>query len=410
MDRLEGRALETHRAFRFRLYPSAEQETQFRQYAGVVRLVYNLALEQRCHHWRAYKRAHGKTISMPGQCRELTELRSSFAFIGAVNRSCQEQALRDLESSFSRFFLGQSGFPRPRKKGVNDAFRFKGRDVWVERLNRNWGRVKLPGIGVVRFVWTRRLEGRVSNATISRDALGWHVSFACAFEHGALASPRTNSVGIDRGIVHTLALSNGSFADMPMEQLRLLDRRARKQAQALSRSGRGSNRGSKTRIRLAATRAKAARIRKHFNHVQSRRIAEAFGTVVAEDLKTANMTRSAKGTAEQPGVSVAAKSGLNRAILDRGWHQFEAFLAYKLEANGGELIKVLAAYTSQTCSACGSISKHHRKSQAVFQCSDCGHSANADTNAAINILRAGTRPADANDEVAHVVRESRRAA
>ena len=94
------------------------------------------------------------------------------------------------------------------------------------------------------------------------------------------------------------------------------------------------------------------------------------------------------------------------AVTEQGWHQFETFLSYKLDAIGGVLIKVPAAYTSQTCSECGSISKSHRKSQAVFKCSDCGHDGNADTNAAINILRAGTRPSGREPVAAPLNRES----
>lgn len=105
--------------------------------------------------------------------------------------------------------------------------------------------------------------------------------------------------------------------------------------------------------------------------------------------KVASMSRSAKGTAEKPGKNVAAKSGLNKSILDQGWGMFREILNYKLDWKGGELLAVPAAYTSQTCSDCGHVTKENRKSQSRFECVQCGHSANADTNAAINILRAG---------------------
>lgn len=99
------------------------------------------------------------------------------------------------------------------------------------------------------------------------------------------------------------------------------------------------------------------------------------------------MSASAKGTAEQPGRKVKQKAGLNRAILDQGWSMFRAMLAYKLADRGGRLIEVPAAYTSQTCPVCGHVHPDNRKSQAAFVCVVCGHQANADTNAAINILR-----------------------
>lgn len=392
-----------NRGFRYKLAPTAEQEILFRQFSGVCRLVYNLALEQR----QTWGRAH--RIGYVQQAADLTRLRAEYDWIAAVSQTCQQQALRDLDKAFANFFAKRGGYPTPRKKGFNDAFRFMGREVQIERVNRNWGRVRLPKIGWVRFRWTRAVEGRLFNATVSPDPLGWHISFACEIDQVAPDNIML-SVGIDRGVAHTLALSNGTFADMPMKSLRLLDRRVRKHSRALARCKRGSNRRTKVRADLAATKAKAARVRKHFNHVQSGRIAKAFGTVVIEELRTANMTRSARGSVEKPGRNVRAKAGLNRAILEQGWHQFATFLSYKLEANGGFLVSVPAAYTSQTCSGCGSISRYHRKSQAVFECSDCGCSANADHNAALNILRAGTRPAVREPVAAPSIRESRRAA
>lgn len=104
-----------------------------------------------------------------------------------------------------------------------------------------------------------------------------------------------------------------------------------------------------------------------------------------EDLRIANMTASAKGTLETPGINVHAKSGLNRRILDQGWGEFRRQLGYKLEWKGGTLVLVDPRDTSRTCAACGHISRENRQTQAAFCCVACGHAANAD--AAINILR-----------------------
>ena len=104
------------------------------------------------------------------------------------------------------------------------------------------------------------------------------------------------------------------------------------------------------------------------------------------------MVRSAKGTREKAGRNVRAKAGLNRSILDQGWHMFGTFLAYKLGESGGRLIEVPAHYTSQTCAECGVIDAGSRQSQSRFVCTGCGHAANADENAAINILRRAGSP------------------
>ena len=111
--------------------------------------------------------------------------------------------------------------------------------------------------------------------------------------------------------------------------------------------------------------------------------------VVVEDLQIKNMSSSASGTMENPGRNVRVKSGLNKSILDQGWGEFVRQLEYKLGWLGGILLRVAPQYTSQKCSQCGHISKDNRKSQAKFKCMACGFEANADHNAALNILAAG---------------------
>lgn len=144
---------------------------------------------------------------------------------------------------------------------------------------------------------------------------------------------------------------------------------------------------------LARAKAKIARVRLHWNHERTTEIARTHSVVVLEALKTKSMTASAKGTVEEPRRKVRQKAGLNRAILSNAWHQFELLLSYKLAARGGELRRVNPAYTSQCCAECGTIDKASRESQAAFHCGHCGHTTNADINAARNILRAGTQPA-----------------
>lgn len=381
-----------NRGYRFRLYATVEQEELFGQFAGVCRFVYNIALEQRRDWWRNYRKTTGTNISFASQCRELTDLRAEFEWIAAVPCAPQQQALRDLDKAYQDFFAGRTDYPSPRKKGVNDSFRFNGRNCAWRKLNAKWAAVRLPKFGEVKFRLTQNILGTVKSVTVTLDTLGWHVVFSTEVEHEA---PKNfgPAVGIDRGVIHTLALSDGRFMDMPKEQLKLLDRRARKHQKRLSRCNHGSNRRSVARKLLARTKAKAARLRLHWNHERTTEIAAAHGVVVIESLKTRNMTASAKGTVEEHGRNVRQKAGLNRAILENGWYQFEALLSYKIAERGGVLHKVNSAYTSLCCSSCGTIDKASRESQARFKCGHCGHSANADTNAARNILKAGTQPA-----------------
>ncbi|WP_207461062.1 RNA-guided endonuclease TnpB family protein [Azospirillum sp. SYSU D00513] len=381
-----------NRGYKFRLYATDEQETLFGQYAGVCRLVYNLGLEQRRNWWRLFRANTGNAISYPSQARELTALRAEFDWIAAVSIICQQQALRDLDKAFGNFFAGRADYPTPRKRGLNDAFRFSGRDCQWHKLNAKWATVKLPKIGEVKFRLTRAIPGTIKNVTVTGDALGWHVVFSTEVEHTAPANFGP-AVGIDRGVVRTLALSDGTFRDMPKERLNVLDRRARKQARKLAKCKRGSNRRNAARKTLARTKAKIARVRLHWNHERTTEIAATHGVVALEALKTKSMTASAAGKVEEPGRKVRQKAGLNRAILNNAWHQFEALLSYKIAERGGELRKVNPAYTSQCCAECGTIDKASRESQANFRCGHCGHTANADTNAARSILRAGTQPA-----------------
>ena len=112
--------------------------------------------------------------------------------------------------------------------------------------------------------------------------------------------------------------------------------------------------------------------------------------VVIEDLKIANMSKSAKGTKESPGKNVKAKSGLNKSILDQGWYEFRRQLEYKQLWRGGQVLAVLAAYTSQRCSCCGHTEAGNRKTQELFLCVSCGYQDHADINAAKNIEAAGS--------------------
>ncbi|WP_035228693.1 RNA-guided endonuclease InsQ/TnpB family protein [Acidiphilium angustum] len=373
------------RGYTFALRPTVEQAEKFAQTAGVCRLVWNLALEQRRTHWRNYQGRTGNNLNYVTQARELTLLRAEMDFIREVSQNAQQYALKALDDAYRRAFKGLGGFPQPKKKGVNDSFTFTGREVSVERLNHRWGRVKLPKIGWVKFRMTRDVEGKMTEATVNRTALGWQVSIGCKIDRDI--QDVGGAVGIDRGVAVPLMLSDGTAYRLP-ETVALLDRRIRKAQRIASRRKRGSNRCRKAQRRVAALSAKRARIRKHWAHETTTDIARKFGTVVIERLRTKNMTKSASGTIAEPGKNVAQKRGLNRAILNVGWHQVETMLFYK----AFRVVKVDPRHTSQTCSACGNLDSRSRKNQASFVCSACGFHSNADQNAAINILQRGNTP------------------
>ena len=369
------------RGFVYRLYPTGDQDPLFRQCAGVCRLVYNLALEQR----RIWGKSHGCNFHTASA--DLKHLRAEFDWIGAVSQTAQLQTLMDLDKAFSNFFAARAAFPKPRRKGENDSFRFNGREVATRRLNRRWSEIRLPKIGWVRYRDTRPLAGDVRNATVSLTPLGWQVSVMCRRE---VAEPvrLPGSVGIDRGVAVPLMLSTGEAIPLPGSLARL-DKQHRRAQRVVARRKRGSRRHARAMRRASAIKAKVARVRAHWQHETTTKIARTFGIVSVEALRTRNMTRSAKGTIDAPGRNVRAKRGLNRAILNVGWFGLETKLAYKLAERGGVLVRVDPAFTSQTCSACGTVDSRGRESQASFVCPACGFRCNADWNAAVNIERRG---------------------
>ncbi|WP_346776602.1 transposase [Streptomyces sp. HNM0574] len=203
------------------------------------------------------------------------------------------------------------------------------------------------------------------------------------------AKPGT-AVGIDRGVRFAAVTSDGDFHDRAFvtggESLRY-----RRLQQRLARSKKGSANRRKTVAAMNRVMGRVTDRRGDFCAQVAGRITAKNELVALEDLKTRNMSASASGTVAEPGRRVAQKRGLNKAILNKGWHRLEQALAGAARYTGTRLVKVNPAYTSQRCSACGFVTENNRESQAVFRCkaAGCGHAENADVNAAKNIRYAG---------------------
>ena len=375
------------KAAMFRLYPTPGQAAQMAQIAGACRFVYNLALEQRRDWWRRFRSVTGGNISYASQCRELTALRAEVDWLKACPVHALQQALKDLDRAYQNFFAGRAAYPTPRKKAVNDSFRFPDPvSLIVKRTGKSSGQMKLPKLGWVRLRGWQALPGEICTITVSRRAGQWFAAVQCEREVEEPKPSTLPTVGIDMGIAVFAALSDGAII-VPANHGKKALRALRKAQRALARKKRGSANRRKAIRRVAKIQQRVANARKDFLHKHSTIIAQNHGVVVVEALEVRNMSASAKGSVEQPGRKVRQKAGLNRAILDQGWSMFRAMLAYKLADHGGKLVEVPAAYTSQTCPVCGCVDTANRQSQADFVCVACGHAANADTNAAINILR-----------------------
>lgn len=373
------------RASVYRLEPTNEQAEAFAQWVGACRFVYNLALEQRRDWYRP-----GRCFSYIQQQNELPELRAQVDWLAAVPSCALQMSVRALDSAFQNFFSGRSGYPKMKRKGERDSFTIPDPvKLRFKRLNKKRGAIRLPKLGWVKCIGYRPLGGSLRSVTVRRKVGHWYASVAWRVECADPEKSTLPEVGIDRGVAVFASLSNGTMAPS-LNAFKSVEDRLAKAQRKLARKKKFSSNWSKQKTKITRLYTKAANSRKDFLHKLSTEIAKNHGVVKVEKLQVRNMTASAAGTVENPGTNVRQKSGLNRSILDQGWSMFATMLRYKLAERGGELQEVDPAYTSQTCSCCGTIDKASRKDQATFECTACGHSDNADVNAAKNILQART--------------------
>lgn len=363
---------------RYRLLPTAEQTAVLAEHCRHARYVWNLAVEQQ-QHWQPGRRAPGYTEHFA----QLTAARAEHEWLAAGSQTVQQQALRDFAQALRNFFGRTHRRPRWRKAGVHEGFRQVAvKAHHIKQLNRRFGRVWVPKVGWVRFRCTRPVPEGVKSYRVTRDRVGrWHLAFAHAPQ--PIAGPGHGSiVGIDRGVTVAAALSTGELLHVPglshgeAARFRVLQQR-------LARAQHGSNRRARTKLAIAKLKAKEAARRKDWVEKLSTDVARRFDTIRVEALDVRAMTRSARGTIEQPGHRVTRKRGLNRGISRSGWGQLAMRLQHKAR---GRVEQIPAAYTSQRCSVCGHVAPGNRKSQAVFECEACTTGpCNADHNAARNI-------------------------
>lgn len=384
---------------RFRMYPTQVQEVLLLEQCGHARYVWNLGLEQRLM-WRRRK---GPTPGLAEQNRQLTEARAAFPWLAAGSVTVQQQALRDLDQAWRNFFAGTHNRPTWRKRGQGDGFRIVGSQALrVRQDNRRWSSVLVPKVGWVRFKRSRALPDWKSYR-VTRDRAGrWHIAFAAIPE--SIPAPGTGEVaGVDRGVAVAVAVSDGTMTGPAGLRTKEAERLLRLQ-RCLARAQRGSVRRGKAKAAIARLRAREADRRKDWVEKTTTHLARTFDVIRVEDLNIKGMTRSAHGTKDAPGRKVRQKAGLNRGILAAGWGQLVTRLEQKAP---GRVERVNAAYTSQTCNACGHVASGSRQSQSDFRCVACGHCDNADLNAARNIAagRAVTARGDRAKPARSVKRE-----
>ncbi|SOC26076.1 putative transposase [Thalassospira xiamenensis] len=354
-----------------------------RRFAGACRFVFNKALALQKERYEAGE----KKLGYAGLCKMLTEWRNSTetAWLADAPVHPLQQTLKDLERAYSNFFAKRADFPRFKKKDLSDSFRYP--DPKQLKLDQGNSRLFLPKLGWLRYRNSRDVLGEVKNITVSQSCGKWFVSIQTEREVEQ-PIPEGGAVGIDMGIARFATLSDGTFYE-PLNSFKKHEAALRKAQQAMSRKVRFSNNWKKARARVQKIHSRIGNARRDYLHKTSTTISKNHAMVCIEDLQVRNMSKSAAGTIEAPGRNVRAKSGLNKSILEQGWFEFRRQLDYKLEWKGGWLVAVPPQNTSRTCPCCGHVSADNRKTQARFECVECGFGENADMVGAINVLRAG---------------------
>lgn len=372
------------KSFRYRVYPSPEQEARLASWENSLRFLWNLAHEQRLL-GLARPRGERRYYTAFDQQKELTVLRGELPWLADVPRHVCAQLLVALDLAWQRCLKKLARQPRWKRKGLDHV-------SVCETDPKGWyldeDTLVFPKLGKVRAVVHRPLEGTPKRCTLVRDGDQWFAAISCERELPDPAPHPGPPVAIDLGVANLVADSTGRMVDNP----RFLDQQARRLARAqrvVSRRKKGSNNQKRARLRVQRLHRTVRRQRDHLLHQVANHYAKNHGTVVVEKLEVRNMTRSARGSEEVPSRKVRQKVGLNRSILDAGWRRLLGLLRYKLAWAGGRLVEVRAAYSSQACAHCGQVAAENRRSQSEFVCTTCGQTDHADVNAARVLLSRG---------------------
>ncbi|WP_335800311.1 transposase [Gallibacterium anatis] len=368
------------KAFKFEIMPNGEQSRKIKQFCGCCRFVFNRALAWQNEQYQQdsrHKFSYSKIANL------LPQWKKELIWLKECHSQVLQQSLKDLENAFKNFFQQRADFPKFKKKGVKESFRFPQGCKLEQNNNRIW----LPKIGWVRYRNSREVIGEIKNVTVSQKCGRFFVSIQTEFEY-EIPTHKGGEIGIDMGIARFATLSNGEYFE-PVNAFKTYKGKLAKLQKRLKNKVKFSQNWQKLKAKIAKLHHKITNCRKDFLHKISTQISKNHAMIYIEDLQVANMSKSAKGTAEQHGKNVAAKSGLNRAILDQSWFEFRRQLDYKTQWQGGFLVAVPPQNSSRTCPCCGHISKENRQTQAHFECVECGYTENADVVGAMNVLARG---------------------
>jgi len=380
--------VQVKRAYKLRAYPTRPQEGRA---AGLLRDhgdLYNAALQER----RDAYRMRQVSIRYGDQSAQLKAIRRDDPDgQGRHSFTAQQQTLRRLNTVFQAFYRrarqGKAGFPRFKPPHRFNQVGFVAGDgaKWEPAEGGKWAYATFQAVGRVKVNQHRTIRGSVKTLALKREHRRWYVIVVTDTDVEPL--PGTGrEVGVDVGVARFLTTSDRQIVDNP----RFLDTARATIADLQRRKARarpGSGNRKRIRRRLAREWRKVRYRRLDFHHKTARALVDSCDAIGLEDLRVANMTRSARGTVDQPGHHVAQKAGLNRSILDAGWAQFTRILAAKAESAGRRVVTVNPRHTSVDCHACGARCTRPRQDTVI--CRRCGPW-DADHNAACNVAtRAG---------------------
>jgi putative transposase len=382
-------------AHKIALDPTAKQRVYFERAAGTARFAWNWALAE----WRRQYAAGEKPSAESLKAQWNAVRRESFPWSLEVTKCAGSQAIINLGSAFDSFFRDlkngtarrRLGYPQFKKKGRrdrfalwNDQFEVRGR---FDRFGCARGEIRIPRLGWVRMREPLRGNGRILGAVISRDAGRWYVAVQCEApaDHGAHMRPGT-SVGIDLGISTLLVLSQ-PLPDgreiianpRPLRRAMRLIKRASRRFGRATKTAMPSKRSLRRRRALAKLHSRVANIRRDALHKATTAVADAFETIVIEDLNVAGMVKN---------------HALAGSLADSAFGEIRRLIEYKAKMRGGHVVVADRFFpSSKTCSACGNVRDKLPLSIRQWTCSECGALHDRDRNAAINLESLSVGPA-----------------